>query len=84
MFKSLQVKGHFSLDAVMSPEGRIGVIFSSFELLELSLSLRVTRGSNGISHSEEARSFSGGLRRLTIPGPLNLLICVAIFFFLFF
>lgn len=50
MFKLLQIKGYFSFSTVMSPKGGISVIFSSFELLELSLSLRVTRGSNSAFH----------------------------------
>lgn len=35
----------------MSPKGRISVIFNSFELLELPLSLRVTRDSSSVSLS---------------------------------
>lgn len=45
-----QIKGYFSFSIVVSPEGRISVIFSSIELLELSLSPRVTRGRSLAFH----------------------------------
>lgn len=49
MFKLHQIKGYFSFSIDMSPKGRISVIFNSFELLELPLSLRVTRDSSSVN-----------------------------------
>lgn len=51
MFKLHQIKGYFSFSIDMSPKGRISVIFNSFDLLELPLSLRVTRDSSSVSLS---------------------------------
>lgn len=51
MFKLCQIKGYFSFSIDMSPKGRISVIFNSFELLELPLSLMVTRDSSSESLS---------------------------------
>lgn len=57
MFKLYQIKGYFSFSIDMSPKGRISVIFNSFELLQLPLSLRVTRdsGSESLSCSKAAQ-----------------------------
>jgi hypothetical protein len=75
MFKLHEIKGYFSFSIVVSPEGRISVIFSSFELLKLPLSLRVTRDSSSVrlSYSEEARNLSDGgpLSRAIIPDPVK-------------
>lgn len=60
MFKLHQIKGYFSFSTVVSPKGGFSVIICSFELLELSLSQRVTKGSNSAFHSKEARHVSGG------------------------
>lgn len=48
MFKLHQIKGYFSFSIDMSPKGRISVIFNSFELLELPLSVTVTRDSSSV------------------------------------